>query len=159
MFKSIKARVDEPAIRELLEYAVMFDPDALEDAARLYREEDTYQLFGYEEEEAGITGIIGYRVNASQTLEIIHLAVHPEQRMKGYGRALVLLALTEASPERMEAITDEAGADFFRKNHDGKNSGWPQLFAPPPGKGNALGPDKPFLLDCGNSRNRKGKAG
>lgn len=114
MFKSIKARVDEPAIRELLEYAVMFDPDALEDAARLYREEDTYQLFGYEEEEAGITGIIGYRVNASQTLEIIHLAVHPEQRMKGYGRALVLLALTEASPERMEAITDEVGADFFR---------------------------------------------
>ncbi|MGG3452506.1 GNAT family N-acetyltransferase [Paenibacillus rhizolycopersici] len=113
MFKPINARVDEPAIRELLECAVVFDPDALETAARLYREGDTYKLYGYEE-EGGIAGIIGFRVNASGTLEIEHLAVHPEQRMKGFGRALVLLALTEAGPERMEAVTDEAGADFFR---------------------------------------------
>lgn len=113
MFKPIKKRVDEPAIRELLECAVLFDPDALEAAARLYREEDTYKLYGYEE-EGGIAGIIGFRVNASETLEIAHIAVHPEQRMKGFGRALVLLALTEAGPERMEALTDEEGADFFR---------------------------------------------
>lgn len=130
MFKPINARVDEPAIRELLECAVLFDPDALETAARLYREGDTYKLYGYEE-EGGIAGIIGFRVNASGTLEIEHLAVHPEQRMKGFGRALVLLALTEAGPERMEAVTDEAGADFFaasdfrlpafKMKHPGKN--------------------------------------
>ncbi|MDU2239007.1 MAG: GNAT family N-acetyltransferase [Paenibacillus sp.] len=113
MFKPINSRVDEPAIRELLECAVVFDPDALEAAARLYRNGDAYKLYGYEEEN-GYAGIIGFRVNASRTLEITHLAVHPEQRMKGYGRALVLLALTEAGPERMEAVTDEEGADFFR---------------------------------------------
>ncbi|WP_059045456.1 GNAT family N-acetyltransferase [Paenibacillus rubinfantis] len=113
MFKSINSRVDEPAIQDLLEYAVLFDPDALETAVRLYRAGDPYKLYGYEEEGA-IAGIIGYRVTASQTLEITHLAVHPEQRMKGYGRALVLLALTEAGPERMEAVTDEEGAEFFR---------------------------------------------
>ncbi|GJM80190.1 hypothetical protein HMSSN139_26860 [Paenibacillus sp. HMSSN-139] len=111
MFKPINSRVDEPAIRELLECAVVFDPDALEAAARLYRNGDAYKLYGYEEEN-GYAGIIGFRVNASRTLEITHLAVHPEQRMKGYGRALVLLALTEAGPERMEAVTDEEGADF-----------------------------------------------
>ncbi|MCK8487631.1 GNAT family N-acetyltransferase [Paenibacillus sp. MBLB2552] len=113
MFKPINKRVNEPAIRELLECAVLFDPDALETAACLYREEDTYKLYGYEE-EGGIAGIIGFRVNTSDTLEIEHLAVHPEQRMKGFGRALVLLALTEAGPERVEALTDEEGADFFR---------------------------------------------
>ncbi|WP_068786106.1 GNAT family N-acetyltransferase [Paenibacillus phocaensis] len=113
MFKPISSRVDEPAIREMLEYAVLFDPAALEEAVRLYREGDPYQLYGYEVED-GVAGIIGYRVNAARTLEIAHLAVHPEQRMKGYGRALVLLALTEAGPERMEAVTDEEGADFFR---------------------------------------------
>mgnify|MGYP001055350367 CR=1 FL=1 len=113
MFKPINSRVDEPAIRELLECAVVFDPDALESAVRLYRESDTYKLYGYEEED-GIAGVIGYRLNASKTLEITHLAVHPERRMKGYGRALVLLALTEAGPDRMEAVTDEEGADFYR---------------------------------------------
>lgn len=113
MFKPINSRVDEPAIRDLLECAVLFDPDELEAAARLYRGSDTYKLYGYEEED-GIAGIIGFRVNASRTLEITHLAIHPEQRMKGYGRALVLLALTEAGPERIEAVTDEEGADFFR---------------------------------------------
>lgn len=113
MFKPINSRVDEPGVQELLECAVVFDPDALETAVRLYREGDPYKLYGYVEED-GIAGLIGFRVNALRTLEIAHLAVHPEQRMKGYGRALVLLALTEAGPERMEAVTDEEGADFFR---------------------------------------------
>ncbi|GJM71321.1 hypothetical protein HMSSN036_35370 [Paenibacillus macerans] len=37
MFKPINSRVDEPQIREMLEYAVVLEPDALEEALALYR--------------------------------------------------------------------------------------------------------------------------
>ncbi|MGG6311284.1 GNAT family N-acetyltransferase [Paenibacillus macerans] len=113
MFKPIKTRIDEPRIQELLEYAVIFDPDELAAAIRLYRTDDAYELYGYEV-EGEVAGLIGYFADASKVLEIVHLAVHPEERLKGYGRALVLLALTESEPESIVAVTDEEGTDFFR---------------------------------------------
>ncbi|MED4955706.1 GNAT family N-acetyltransferase [Paenibacillus macerans] len=112
MFKPINSRVDEPQIRELLEYAVVLEPAALEEALALYRS-GAGQLYGYED-EGEVVGVIGFRVNDSRVLEIIHLVVRPESRMQGYGRGLVLLALSHANPESIASVTDEEGAQFFR---------------------------------------------
>lgn len=113
MFKQIKARLAEPGVQELLECAAVFDPQALEEANSLYASNEAYELFGYEVDEE-LVGLIGFRLHAaSRVLEIVHLAVRPEERLKGYGRGLVLLALTHASPERLVAVTDEESADFF----------------------------------------------
>ncbi|WP_059053706.1 GNAT family N-acetyltransferase [Paenibacillus senegalimassiliensis] len=113
MFKSIKSNLKEPSIQELLEYAVV-DDVTLDTVIESYRSEEDCKLFGYEV-EGQITGLIGYRVQEDKgELEILHLAVHPANRYKGYGRALVLLSLTQEEPTSVVAVTDEEGTDFFR---------------------------------------------
>lgn len=112
MFKQVNARVDEPQIRELLENTVVLESEGLEEALGLYRS-GAGQLYGYED-EGEIVGLIGFRVNESRELEIIHLVVRPENRLQGYGRGLVLLALSHANPDSIVADTDEEGAQFFR---------------------------------------------
>ncbi|MGZ7440537.1 GNAT family N-acetyltransferase [Paenibacillus sp. TH7-28] len=112
MFKQVNSRVDEPQIRELLEYAAVLEPEALEEALEVYRS-GAGQLYGYED-EGEIVGLIGFRVNESRELEIIHLVVRPEKRQQGYGRGMVLLALSHANPDSIVADTDEEEAQFFR---------------------------------------------
>ncbi|WP_018750809.1 GNAT family N-acetyltransferase [Paenibacillus sanguinis] len=113
MFKSIKSNLDEPSIQELLEYAVV-DDRSVENVIEMYRSEEDCKLYGYEA-EGQIAGLVGYRVTKDKReLEILHLAVHPANRYKGYGRALVLLSLTQEEPTSVVAVTDEEGTDFFR---------------------------------------------
>ncbi|MNO00759.1 hypothetical protein D3C81_2207130 [compost metagenome] len=47
-------------------------------------------------------------------MEILHLAVRPEDRQKGYGRGLLLEVLDKKNPDTLFAVTDEDGADFYR---------------------------------------------
>lgn len=113
MFKSIKSKLGEPSIQELLEYAAV-DDASVENVTEMYRSREDYRLYGYEA-EGQIAGLIGYRLKEQAgELEILHLAVHPANRYKGYGRALVLLSLTQEEPTTVVAVTDEEGADFFR---------------------------------------------
>ncbi|WP_338131242.1 GNAT family N-acetyltransferase [Cohnella rhizosphaerae] len=61
-----------------------------------------------------IIGVIGYETDANRVATIRHIAVHPDERGKGYGRGMVLHLLTAADPERIEAETDEEGVNFYR---------------------------------------------
>lgn len=119
MFIEVTSRRNEPVILSLLDYAVFSDPDGLESAVKEYGEGDNRHLYVFED-EGQYVGIIGFEIDTKGTksestvLRIKHLAVRPEDRMKEYGRRLIIEALLAVSPDVVVADTDEEGAEFFR---------------------------------------------
>ncbi|WP_334073036.1 MULTISPECIES: GNAT family N-acetyltransferase [Paenibacillus] len=101
------------ALQELMEYATGFDSDRERQAWDLYASAGQAELYGYEEEGEWI-GLIGFAFREGAQMEILHLAVHPEDRLKGYGRGIILETLLLKQPRVITAVTDEEGADFFR---------------------------------------------
>lgn len=112
MFKRVTSQIEDPGVRELLEY-VLYEPEALEDTIRMYKTENSADMYAYEA-EGELIGLIGYKIDSSRVLEIVHLIIHPECRMQGYGRDLVLEALGQTNPDMILAVADEDGAQFFR---------------------------------------------
>ncbi len=96
-----------------MEYAVGFDPEREEEAWKLYESSDGAELFVYIEEEQEV-GLIGLGFANPDQMDILHLAVDPGDRLKGYGRGLIVEALLLKKPLLVNAVTDEEGADFFR---------------------------------------------
>ncbi|WP_229753271.1 GNAT family N-acetyltransferase [Paenibacillus segetis] len=107
------SKVDASPVKELLESAVFSDPEALEQAIKLYSSNGEYELYAYVDEDEYV-GLIGGRMNSDHQLEIIHLAVRPEDRMKGYGRGLIVEMILQKQPTSVFTVTDEEGAEFFR---------------------------------------------
>ncbi|MBQ4898878.1 GNAT family N-acetyltransferase [Paenibacillus sp. Marseille-P2973] len=98
-------------IAELMEYATRFDSEQEKKAWELY--ESGAELYVFEEEGENI-GLIGFTTGSSGQMDILHLAVRPEDRLKGYGRGLIVEALLLKQPKVVIAVTDEEEADFFR---------------------------------------------
>lgn len=113
MLIDVKPRIASEEVRELLEYAVHGDEEELSQAVKQYAADSDFKLLAYEEEEQYI-GIIGYRSGDNGVLELLHLAVHPEDRGMGYGRGIILDAMVLERPAVVLAVTDEDSADFFR---------------------------------------------
>lgn len=103
----------EPEIRELMEYAVGFEPELEEQAWSGYGSSRGAELYAFEEEGEWI-GLIGVEPGEQGRLDIAHLAVRPEDRFKGYGRGMIMDLLLLKKPKSVTAVTDEEGADFFR---------------------------------------------
>ncbi|AWB44235.1 GNAT family N-acetyltransferase [Paenibacillus sp. CAA11] len=115
MLLDMKPRIAEPELQELLGYAVFPEQTALDRATHSYLAEETNKLLGLIDEEADMPiGLIGYRVDETNQLQLLHISVHPEYRGQGYGRLLVLEVLTKENPERIIAETDEEAVDFYR---------------------------------------------
>ncbi|MBA9087831.1 N-acetylglutamate synthase-like GNAT family acetyltransferase [Fontibacillus solani] len=112
MLVQVNDKITDSQIRELLEYAVFFDTDQLEHVCNLYKLTNDNELYALED-EGEIIGVVGCRYH-SNDLEILHLAVRPEDRLKGYGRGLLLEILDKKNPDILFAVTDEDGADFYR---------------------------------------------
>lgn len=113
MLVNVKDQVESPEISQLLEYAVYTDEDALAGAINRYHSEAGAELYALKH-EGELIGLIGYVMDDHNTLNITHLAIAPEHRNQGYGRAIVLEALYEAKPDRIIAETDEDAVDFYR---------------------------------------------
>lgn len=113
MLVDVKGRLDQRQIYELLELSVFPDPDRLVAVLSEYKENPRLYLQGYED-NGEIIGIIGYETDEARIATIRHIAVHPDERGKGYGRGMVLHLLDAADPERIEAETDEDGVNFYR---------------------------------------------
>lgn len=115
MLYDLKPELNRPEVLELLEMTVFPDPERLEEAIGDYRADSLNELRGYlPEEEAGLIGLIGSRMDSEGELEIRHIAVVPEERGKGYGRAMILELLAEKDPRIIVALTDEEAVDFYR---------------------------------------------
>lgn len=113
MLTLVTSKVNASPVKELLESAVFSDPEVLEQAVKLYSSDRNYELYAYVDEDEYV-GVIGGCMNSDHQLEIIHLAVRPEDRMKGYGRGLILEIILQKKPRAVFTITDEEGAEFFR---------------------------------------------
>lgn len=85
MLIDLKPLVGTPEVNELLAYAVIDDPDALERTSAEYREQTALQLCGWEEEGL-LLGLTGFEETEDGSLDIRHIAVLPENRGKGYAR-------------------------------------------------------------------------
>ncbi|MNP43377.1 hypothetical protein D3C76_1371930 [compost metagenome] len=95
-------------------YAVIDDPNALEQTSSEYSEQAGLQLYGWEEEEL-LLGLVGFEETEDGSLDIRHIAVLPENRGKGYARGMILELLATRQPRYLVAETeDEIAADFYR---------------------------------------------
>lgn len=113
MLINITDKLDNPEIKELLSYAVFPDPDKLEKVIEQYQSDQTLTLYGYEDEDM-LVGIIGVQKDEDNTLVIKHIAVQPENRMKGYGRGLILEIIEHVKPSMVVTETDADAIDFYR---------------------------------------------
>lgn len=112
MLVDVSAKVQEASIKELLEYAVFADPDALQEVMGLYAKTD-HILYALEDQEEYVA-IIGVTPAKEGIIEMKHLVVRPDERMKGYGRGIIVELLLQEKPAVLEAITDDTTVDFFR---------------------------------------------
>ncbi|MDQ0193215.1 GNAT family N-acetyltransferase [Paenibacillus wynnii] len=114
MLKDIKHLLGTPEVNELLTYAVIDEPDALQHTSSEYSEQAALQLFGWEEEQL-LLGLVGFEETEDGSLEVKHMAVLPENRGKGYARGMILELLTSREPRYLMAETeDEVAANFYR---------------------------------------------
>ncbi|WP_433943530.1 GNAT family N-acetyltransferase [Paenibacillus sp. SN-8-1] len=113
MLVNVKDQVTAPEISRMLEYALFSDEEALPKAIQHIQADAEIKLSALKHEGEWI-GLIGYKKDELNALNITHLAISPEHRNQGYGRAIVLEVLYEEKPERIIAETDEDAVDFYR---------------------------------------------
>ncbi|WP_410511557.1 GNAT family N-acetyltransferase [Paenibacillus sp. BR2-3] len=114
MLIDLKHLIGTPEVKELLTYAVIDEPDALQQTLAEYSEQPALQLYGWEEDGL-LLGLVGYEETEDGSLEVKHIAVLPENRGKGYARGMILELLTARQPRYLMAETeDEVAANFYR---------------------------------------------
>ena len=113
MLIHITSDQNNPAIRDLMEMAAGFDPEQADEMWSRYGSGREAELYAYREDDEWI-GLIGIEALSPERMDIMHLAVRPEDRLKGYGRGLIMEAIVLKKPDLVTAVTDEEGADFFR---------------------------------------------
>lgn len=113
MLINMTHKLVDPEVRELISYSVFPDPDELEKVINEYQSEPALTLYGYEEENT-LIGLIGVYDDGDEQLQIKHIAVQPENRLKGYGRGLILELIEHSKPASIKAETDIEAVDFYR---------------------------------------------
>ncbi|MFM9277379.1 GNAT family N-acetyltransferase [Paenibacillus jiagnxiensis] len=113
MLKNIKSETDRPEVRELLGYANVAGREEEKEIINHYKTDDRLHLYGYEDDGL-IVGLLGFERKDKGIIHLHHIAVLPENRLKGYGRGMLLQLIKDLDPEQITADTDEEGAQFFR---------------------------------------------
>ncbi|AOZ94155.1 GNAT family N-acetyltransferase [Paenibacillus crassostreae] len=113
MLVNVKSYINKPEVAELLSYAVFPDDKSLKAAIQLYEETESLQLYSYEDEKL-LVGLIGYEINEERVLTVHHLAVMPENRLKGYGRGIFFELINVQKPSQIIVETDEEAVEFYR---------------------------------------------
>lgn len=111
MLVDVSSKLQEAPVTELLEYAVYADPDALKQIIEQYAGQD-HALYAFED-QGEYVALIGAETHQDM-IEIKHLVVRPEDRLKGYGRGIIVELLLQEKPTLLQAIADETTVDFFR---------------------------------------------
>lgn len=113
MLKNIKSETDRPEVRELLGYADVAGRVDEDELINRYKTDDRLHLYGYEDDGL-IVGLLGFERKDEGIIHLHHIAVLPENRLKGYGRGMLLQLIKDLDPQQIIADTDEEGAQFFR---------------------------------------------
>lgn len=112
MLVDISTKLQEASVIELLEYAVYSDPEELKAITQQYSEQGNHILYAFEDQEEYVA-LIGATRN-QDIMEIKHLVVRPEDRMKGYGRGIIVELILKEEPAQLQAVVDDTAVDFFR---------------------------------------------
>lgn len=113
MLRDIKNNLEDATILELIESAAYPDPERFTSTLNTYSNDPELEIQGYYLEEQ-VIGVIGYRMNDHNILELMHIAVLPEERLHGFGRGMILEVLTLKEPKEIIAETDEFSVNFYR---------------------------------------------
>ena len=113
MLVNVKSYIRKPEVTELLSYAVFPDDKSLDEAIKHYEETESWKLYGFEDEKL-LVGLIGFEIDEERVLTVNHLAILPENRLKGYGRGIFFELLEAQKPSRIITETDEGAVDFYR---------------------------------------------
>ncbi|MFB5759785.1 GNAT family N-acetyltransferase [Paenibacillus medicaginis] len=113
MLRNIKSETDQPEVRELLGYADVAGKEDEEELINRYKTDDHLHLYGYEDDGL-IVGLLGFERRDEGVIHLHHIAVLPENRLKGYGRGMLLQLIKDLDPQQITVDTDEEGAQFFR---------------------------------------------
>jgi ribosomal protein S18 acetylase RimI-like enzyme len=113
MLVDLKARLDEPEVKLLFAAAMFADDNEVQTRLDRYKKEEQLQAWGIES-EGDLIAVIGYQRVQDNTLEILHIAVSPDERGHGYGRGIILETIEREKPEVVIAETDEDAVDFYR---------------------------------------------
>jgi len=114
---SLLDREYEPAVIDLLaESQVQRGVDAggerASATAREYATNELYALWGYEEDGA-VVGLAGIEWSEEGRMRLMDLAVAPEQRRRGVGRALTDHLCHTLQPLAIAGVTAAAAVPFF----------------------------------------------
>jgi ribosomal protein S18 acetylase RimI-like enzyme len=114
MVEDISSELENPRLWEVLAPAVYNPtPTRLDQIRARYRMEPTWRLLGCRS-GATIIGCIGLELGANDAATIRHIAVIPERRGEGIGRALIQQALRTFMLTQISAETDHNAVEFYR---------------------------------------------
>jgi GNAT superfamily N-acetyltransferase len=105
--------ISEVEIGELLHYAVFPGPGKVAKVLDWYKSGKCRHLYGYADQGA-LIGVAGFRA-CRPVIAIHHLAVRPQYRGRGIGRALIAAILMREKPAGLIAETDASSVGFYKK--------------------------------------------
>jgi ribosomal protein S18 acetylase RimI-like enzyme len=109
-----KSRHNPAAVKDLLALALGHPTsEKLQKIPDEFYTQNGHTLFVASEKEK-LTGVIGYDVTASPHGWIVHLAIHPDHRMRGIGRNLILETMKALALESVALETDQDAVNFYR---------------------------------------------
>jgi GNAT superfamily N-acetyltransferase len=107
-------RHDANEVKDLLAMAVGYPtPERLKNLLDIIYDIQGFKLY-INTEQGKITGVIGVDDSASPHGWILHLAVHPEYRLRGTGRKIIFSLIEMLSLVSVGLETDNDGVVFYR---------------------------------------------
>jgi ribosomal protein S18 acetylase RimI-like enzyme len=108
-------RRESLAARALIEHAVGYPtPEKLDRVLQRYADDPARRLVGFE--QAGeLVGVLGYERHELGQATIWHIAVRPDARGQGVGRAMIRWLVETATMTSVTAETDRNAVGFYRR--------------------------------------------
>jgi ribosomal protein S18 acetylase RimI-like enzyme len=112
----LRPRVDEPDLRQVLAHSVGFPtPEKMERVCAEYRTSIDRVLLGVEDEGGRLVGCIGLILGPEAAAVVKNIAVRPDRRGQGVGRALLSEVIARFGLTALVAETDANAVDFYRR--------------------------------------------
>ncbi|MBI4338956.1 MAG: GNAT family N-acetyltransferase [Chloroflexi bacterium] len=115
-FVDLKRELDDEEVQGLLALSIERPtPARLEEVCQMYLFDPTWRLLGYAVGRDQVAGCIGVQLFLRGEAQVRHIAVHPERRRQGIGRAMVGHVVQAYGLRRLAAEADADAAAFFRR--------------------------------------------
>lgn len=105
----------EPEVRDLFSLSVGYPtPEKLDRVLARYADDPQRRLIGFVRAGA-LDGSVGFEIHGATSATIWNIAVQPEARGQGLGRAIIRWLTDEIGLTRLAAETDRRAVGFYRR--------------------------------------------